>query len=259
MGEYELYHAGVKGQKWGERRYQTKDGTWTPLGLRMRRDREGGDGDGKREGYFARRKRIREEKEKTKKAAKYKKAADEKAKKEAIEKETLDERRARILKSTDAQELYKNRDILTTAEINERLNRIDTEAKLARVAASTKKTGLDYADKFLAYGKKANEIYEFAQKPMCKAIAKKMGFNVKTPAKIMNYEDALRNIDRLSNAEIAALASRTENEKKIRKFMNNLRNNNFNDDNDNNNNNNNNNNSNNNNSNNRRRNRNNNP
>lgn len=30
--EYELYHWGVKGQKWGVRRYQNKDGTLTPAG-----------------------------------------------------------------------------------------------------------------------------------------------------------------------------------------------------------------------------------
>ena len=30
--EYILYHHGVKGQKWGRRRYQNKDGTLTPAG-----------------------------------------------------------------------------------------------------------------------------------------------------------------------------------------------------------------------------------
>lgn len=30
----ELYHHGIKGQKWGVRRYQNSDGTYTPEGLR---------------------------------------------------------------------------------------------------------------------------------------------------------------------------------------------------------------------------------
>ena len=33
----ELFHYGTKGQKWGERRYQNKDGTWTELGKERRR------------------------------------------------------------------------------------------------------------------------------------------------------------------------------------------------------------------------------
>lgn len=40
----ELEHAGKRGMHWGERNYQRKDGTWTPLGLRLRRIREGGSG-----------------------------------------------------------------------------------------------------------------------------------------------------------------------------------------------------------------------
>lgn len=34
MSNYELYHWGVKGMKWGVRRYQNKDGSLTPAGKR---------------------------------------------------------------------------------------------------------------------------------------------------------------------------------------------------------------------------------
>ena len=39
MNEYELYHHGVKGQRWGIRRYQNKDGTLTKAGQK-RYDKE---------------------------------------------------------------------------------------------------------------------------------------------------------------------------------------------------------------------------
>ena len=106
----ELNHHGILGMKWGQRRFQNKDGSLTPAGKKRY-------GDDKPE-------------------------------------ETTEEKRARLLKSTNATELYKNRDLLTTAEINERLNRIDTERRLGEVAAKTKKTGkqvydLDSAKKIL--------------------------------------------------------------------------------------------------------------
>lgn len=45
LAEYVLYQSGIKNQKWGVRRFQNKDGTWTSEGKKRRRLMEG---DGKR-------------------------------------------------------------------------------------------------------------------------------------------------------------------------------------------------------------------
>lgn len=209
---------GVKGQRWGERNYQSKDGTWTRLGLERRRAREGGSSSDKKESYFAKRKRLQAEKAAATKAKKATAKEEAVAKKEQVKNETLEERRARVLKSTDPQELFKNREVLTTAEINERINRISTEAKLGELAEASKKGAMYYADQVLKYGKKINEVYEFTQKPVCKALAKKMGFKPPEP-KPVDYEEALRNINRLSNDQVQQLASRTQNERRIRDFV----------------------------------------
>ena len=214
---------GVKGQRWGERNYQSKDGTWTRLGLERRRAREGSGSSDKKESYFAKRKQVRTEKAAAAKAKKAQIEADAKAKKEQVEAETLEQRRARILKSTNARELFDNRDILTTAEIRERMDRINVEASLNKMAESQKKTAIDYIDNALKYGKKINEVYEFTQKPVCKALAKKMGFKPPEP-KPVNYEEALRNINRLSNEQVTQLARRTANERLIRNFVEDQRN-----------------------------------
>lgn len=49
MGQYiirrsssrEMYHHGIRGQKWGNQRYQSKNGDWTDAGYRRRAEREG--------------------------------------------------------------------------------------------------------------------------------------------------------------------------------------------------------------------------
>ncbi len=82
MDNYEydyLAHHGIKGQKWGIRRFQNPDGTRTFLG--KKREREQVDHD-------------------------------------------------KLIKSTDAKELYKHRDQLSDRELQDRLNRLRNEKAL---------------------------------------------------------------------------------------------------------------------------------
>ena len=173
----ELYHYGIKGQKWGRRLYQHKDGSLTALGkLRY----------------------------------------GENSKSEKRE-ESIEERRARTLKSTDVKEIYKNRDLLTTNEIKERLDRIDTERRLANVAESTKKTGFDRVDKILKIGRKINEVYEFTNTPVMKAFKKKMGFE--TEPKRLSLKEVYNKRNNLSDKVLSDALKRATTEKAIKKIL----------------------------------------
>lgn len=94
-GEY-LAHFRTKGSKNGVRRYQQEDGTWTPLGLRERKAREGwGDGD------------ERSTSRAEKKAAKAEAKAEKKAARTAAITEAAEQRRKSNPKNMTDEELQK--------------------------------------------------------------------------------------------------------------------------------------------------------
>ena len=128
--------------------------------------------------------------------------------------ETVEEKRARLLKSTNAKELYKDRNLLTTAELNERINRIDTEARLSSLANKDKKTGLDYVNKALKYYRTAEEAYNLVSRSQIgKELAKKLG--LARPAEEFNLDRMWANRNRLSNQQIQDLNRRVTNERMI--------------------------------------------
>lgn len=120
LDRFSLEHHGVKGQSWGK-----KNGPPYPL------DR-GKDGrvtktqKKKKQGLVARIKANRQKKAKAKEKA-------EQAKKKAKEAEanmSKDELREKLLKSTDPKFIAKHMDLLETREIQDRINRINTEKNL---------------------------------------------------------------------------------------------------------------------------------
>lgn len=160
----ELQHHGIMGMKWGQRRYQNKDGSLTVAGQkRYNKEVEKLKKETAKvkaaEQLAANRKKTQakldkldakkqdlEERKKALKAEKFgKKKRGESD--ENID-ETPEQRKERLLKSTDPKELYKYKDELTTFELNERINRIDTENRLqSKIVEEHKTTGLEYMDK----------------------------------------------------------------------------------------------------------------
>lgn len=107
MDNYELYHHGIKGQKWGVRRFQNKDGSLTPLGKKRSSSSEKKSSNGVGE-------KIKNSIA-NKQASRQKKKADEQAKKEAI------------------KEKNKSVNEMTDDELRDRTKRLEAERNYLQV------------------------------------------------------------------------------------------------------------------------------
>lgn len=237
----ELQHHGIKGQRWGQRRYQNKDGSLTPAGQkRYNKEMEKLKAD---KAKLRSEKKVAAERKKTqdkldkleaekKKVAEQRKALKEgDKKKDDVSEETPEQKRERLLKSVDAKELYKNKELLTDAEINARINRIDLENKLqGRIVEERKQTGLDYMNEKMQSAAKtidnATTLYKsvdnaystVANSAVGKVLAKKLG--IEPPKKEFNLDDFYKNINKKSAAEIKEVSERIKNEKSIKDEVN---------------------------------------
>lgn len=133
------------------------------------------------------------------------------------------DKRARLLRSSDPIELYNNRHLLSSSEIKERINRIDTETKLAEIAASYKQAnspaakGKKIVDTMLSTAGTAAAIYKVWNSDVGKAARKFLG--LKVPGKNDAFNALVKKYETTSNADIIAIANRMENLRKIERNL----------------------------------------
>lgn len=232
----ELSHHGIPGMKWGVRRFQTKDGGLTNLGRKRYSDKDGSLNKRGKKKYEKETAELKAEKKLLKNKARTQKKMDKlkdlkdevddlkKADKEAKTGESREEKRKRLLESTDAKEIYENRNLLTTAELNDRINRIDTESRLASKIPE-QKTGLDYMNQKMnrasntvnnvtnMFQKVDNAYLTVSKSAVGKALAKKLG--IETPKKEFDLDDFWENRNKKTNQEMQDTRQRILNEKVI--------------------------------------------
>lgn len=134
----DIYHHGIKGQKWGIRRTPAQLGHAVSSGVKKAASSI-----------------------KTASANRKKKKQDEEQKKKD---EDLQTRKDRIIKSRSAKQLYENADLFTTQELQTAYNRLNLERNIANLAASEKSAGRRFVDGAINSTRKVGDLIQATNK-----------------------------------------------------------------------------------------------
>lgn len=149
-----LIHHGIKGQKWGIRRYQNSDGSLTSAGRKRYSDSGG------IRGAVSKVKNAVTRRGSSSKAAAKKKQEE----KEEKEKETLEQKKDRVLKSRSAKELYENADLFTTQELQSAYNRLSLERNISSLVPKDVNKGKQFVDNAIKTAKTLNDAIDTGSK-----------------------------------------------------------------------------------------------
>lgn len=133
-----LSHHGILGQKWGILRFQNADGSYTRAGKERRRKSFRLETKEERDIRLAK-KSAKQAVQQVKKAEKAAKREEKREKKSAEDAVKLERKKAQILRSGDADRIYKNQHLFSDQEINTALNRLRQNEQVRLMSKSYKR------------------------------------------------------------------------------------------------------------------------
>ena len=144
MVNNQLKHHGIKGMRWGVRRFQNKDGSLTSAGKKRYEDDDPNVSSGKKR--FSYKEKLAEKKKQ--------KIID-------IENKTAEEialAKDRVLKSRSASELYKNAHLFNDEELNLAYKRLDLEKNIKNLIPYEVNKGKEFVDNTSKWAKSIADL-----------------------------------------------------------------------------------------------------